>query len=955
MTTRFVALVLLAAATVAGVAWWFLPEPTTSIAEPDEKSSESAFYQTLDTQPAPVLSPEQALAAFRIAPGFTIELVAAEPLIQAPVAMDWDEHGRLYVVEMRGYMRDVHGTDSDKPIGRVVRLLDNDGDGRMDASEVFLGELINPRAVAVVNEGVLIGEPPNLWLCALPTPDALCMNKRRVGAYASDATAVNVEHMENGLRRGLDSWLYNAKSPRSLRLEKGALIEREGIHRGQWGIAQDDYGRLLYNHNSTWLQADLFAAEDLMQNGAPERPQGLGVNLTELAEVFSVRVNPGVNRAYLDNTLRPDGRLHYVTGVSGLSVYRGDQFPPEYRGDVFVPEVAANVVAQFTLREDGIALKAEQRLYDDEQWGKRDFLASTDERFRPVDALNGPDGALYIIDMYRGIVQDKFFLTEELREQILARQLDTPIDHGRIWRVRHTTGKADRSVLDLGAASDVDLITALADANGWVRDTAQRLLLARGGDHTTALAAVASGDQTVAALHALWTLQGRGELQREQIMQAAHSGDVHRQVQALRAGRSLLTAQDLLALHDEWRGAAEVLAMQLAFAMGDHSADTRIREALAENLGANLSSAYVRQAVVRALSTRELPFLRDLLASEALAVDGAPGREALQALTGSAYRNLRGDTGAAGKSNPELLELLALAASRRGAFSWQQVAMLDGLHSAAAGAGFVPVRLDGPPPIFTDTSIAEQDPLWAARMGARAAFTWPGDERALGLKPLSPAQRELMVRGEHFYPHCASCHGDSGAGIAGLAPPLAGSLWVTGPQEWLARIILQGLAGPVTVRGETFDGLMPGHGHLAELDDATLAGLMTYLRRNWGNAAEAVGVEAVARIRAVSAGRTQPWTVAELEAVPYDRGYGRFEGDYGISFVTITVTEKPDGLYISAPLYGGGQLNAMNDTTFNVSAGNESATIEFVVDADGAVNSLLLHRKGETITAQRKQ
>ncbi|MCP4829730.1 MAG: cytochrome c, class I, partial [Proteobacteria bacterium] len=377
----------------------------------------------------------QAVAAFRIAPGFEIELVAAEPLVEEPVAMAWDEHGRLYVVELRGYMRDAYGNDSNAPLGQVVRLEDTDGDGRMDSSEVFLGGLVNARAVAVVNEGVLVAEPPHLWLCEVPSRESLCDRKRRVGDYAVDVES-NVEHMENGLLQGLDNWLYNAKSNRSLRLESGELLERRGSSRGQWGITRDAVGRLLYNHNSTWLQADLFAGEDLVQAGRMRQLKGLGVNLTSPAPVYSVRVNPGVNRAYLPDTLRADGRLNQATGVSGLVAYLGDQFPRRYHGDVFVPEVAGNVVAQFEMREEGIALTAEQQLYADSRWGKRDFLGSTDERFRPVDAYNGPDGALYIIDMYRGIVQDDHFLTDELREQIFQRQLDAPIGMGRIWRIR---------------------------------------------------------------------------------------------------------------------------------------------------------------------------------------------------------------------------------------------------------------------------------------------------------------------------------------------------------------------------------------------------------------------------------------------------------------------------------------------------------------------------------------
>jgi mono/diheme cytochrome c family protein len=918
-----------------------------------ETSSEPLFYQTLDTRPAPVLSPEEALSAFRIAPGFEIELVAAEPLVDTPVAMAWDEYGRLYVVEMRGYMRDAYGTDSDAPVGRVVRLEDADGDGRMDHSEVFLDALVTPRAVAVVNEGVLIGEPPNLWLCEVPTRAALCEHKRSIGGYATDVTAANVEHMENGLRPGLDNWLYNAKSARSLRIEDGELVERQGVNHGQWGITQDDYGRLLYNHNSTWIQADFFAAEDL-QPVAPDHPQGLGVNLTSPAEVFSVRVNPGVNRAYLDNTLRPDGRLLNATGVSGLAAYRGDQFPLEYHGDVFVPEVSANVVAQFALSEDGITLEASQRLYDDDQWGKRDFLGSTDERFRPVDALNGPDGALYIIDMYRGIVQDDHFLTDELREQIFERHLDTPLGKGRIWRVRHTRGKADRGFPDLAAAGSTELIAALRHPNGWVRDTAQRLLLARDGDLTAPLAQVAAGDNTLAALHAIWTLQGRGELQRNLVLQLARSNDTQRQIQALRAGDSLLQAADVLELQAELQGAPEALAMQLAFTFGDHVSDADVRHALLALLAQNSASPYVRQAVVRAVAGQELAFLQEYLISGSFSEHGVAAKAALRALANAAYLGLRGDVTVADNTNPALLELLSLAASRDGEFAWQQQAMLKGMENVSRSTGFVAAKLDGPPPIFADSSIDESNPLWPARKGARAAFTWPGDEMAQGLQPLSPQQQEMVLLGETFYAQCAACHGAAGGGVSGLAPPLAGASWVVGPPEWLARIILQGLSGPVDVQGQQFNGDMPPHGHLAGLDDATLAGLMTYLRRNWGNKAGAVSVEAVAAIRAASADRGGPWTVAELEAVPVDRNYTRFEGEYAISFVTLTVMAKPDGLYISAPMYGAGKLDAVNDTTFTVQAGGEQAKIEFVVEPGGAVNSLLLHRGGELIPVQRK-
>jgi mono/diheme cytochrome c family protein len=283
------------------------------------------------------------------------------------------------------------------------------------------------------------------------------------------------------------------------------------------------------------------------------------------------------------------------------------------------------------------------------------------------------------------------------------------------------------------------------------------------------------------------------------------------------------------------------------------------------------------------------------------------------------------------------------------------MAMLEGMKSVAASTDFVPAVLEASPEIFSDGSISEQNPLWEARMRGRAAFTWPGDELALGIMPLSPGQLEAMALGERFYLQCGTCHSADGAGIAGLAPSLVGAIWVTGPPEWLARIILQGLNGPVKVKGEIWNGVMPAHGHLSELNDETLAGLMTYVRRSWGNKADPVSVTTAAESRAASADRMLPWTVAELQSVPYDRGYGSFEGAYSISFVTFTVIEKSDGLHLEVPMYGGGLMEPLSATTFMAGAGGENVKLEFIADEDGAVNTMLMYRKGEKILIKRKE
>ena len=303
----------------------------------------------------------------------------------------------------------------------------------------------------------------------------------------------------------------------------------------------------------------------------------------------------------------------------------------------------------------------------------------------------------------------------------------------------------------------------------------------------------------------------------------------------------------------------------------------------------------------------------------------------------------------------ELLALLDLMASRRFDNAWQQVAMLNGLEGVVDQSGFTPALLKAVPDIFADASVSEKDPLWNARLKGRRAFTWPGDELAMGIKPLSPEQLALMALGEGFYHRCADCHGADGGGTTGLAPPLAGVSWVVGPPEWLGRIILQGMTGPLEINGVNWNGVMPPHAGMGDLDDATLAGLMTYLRRSWGNKADPVSTEQAAAIRAASADRGKPWTAAELEAVPFDRGFGRFVGKYSISFITMTVSEREEGLYLEVPMYGEGVAEQLSENTFKAAAGGERVKLEFVIQEDGTVDTMNMYRGAEKIPLKRSE
>lgn len=910
------------------------------------------FYQTLDVPPAPSLSPAQALAAFSIAPDFKIELVAAEPMVEDPVAMAWDENGDLYVVEMRGFMPDAYGNGADQPVGRVVKLRDNDNDGVMDESRVFLDDLVLPRAVAIVNEGVLIGEPPTLWLCKNNHPETGCGEKVRVGGYAHQVNEANVEHMENGLLMGLDNWLYNAKSARRIRLNNGQLEEQNLHARGQWGIAKDNQGRLFYNTNSNYLSADLFPGEHFIgERGI----SGLNERLTEQDEVFSVRVNPGVNRSYIDGILREDGRLKAPTAVSGLAVYTGDQFPAEYQRDVFVPEPGANVVAQLRLHGDDIKLQAEHITYPDAQWGQREFLASTDERFRPVDAKIGPDGALYIIDMYRGIIQETAFLTDELREQIFDRKLDRPLGNGRIWRISHREGNNQHLSLNLAAASNQQLVTLLGHANSWHRDTAQRLLIGRGKVAVGLFEQQISKGSVLAASHALWTLEGRQQLSAKQLLAAINRNNTTLSLQALRAGGQLLSEQQLLAIIDSHKPLTAALQQQLLFDLARHNDQPNIQQTFMSLLNLSVDSRYIQQALAKAIQGQEFAFLQLLLNNDNWQNSSPARTEFLTLLTAKAYQQLRGDLTSNAPAPEALQQLTELIANNRGPLAWRQAAMFDGLFKVTRQANFSPAQMAKAPTLFTETSDVDQPALNEKRLQGRRAFTWPGDERASGATPLTPAQLALKAEGEKLFSGCSNCHGQDGLGVVGLAPALADSPWVTGPPEWLGRIILQGMQGPVVIHGVEWNGVMPPHQALPGFDDRGLAGLMTYLRRSWGNSADPVSVEQVSAIRAASSDQTAPWTVAELEKVPFESDLQRFVGDYKLSFVTINISLAGDQLAMKIPMYGESKLQLVNDMTFSGGDASNSIDLRFVEGDDGNINAFILLRDGQEMTAEKIQ
>jgi hypothetical protein len=291
---------------------------------------------------SPVLSPEASMKTIVMPPGYRLELVASEPMIEEPVVIDWDPDGRLWVVEMPGYMEDMSATTEMQPTGRVSVLEDTDNDGKMDKKTVFLDKLVLPRALKVLDRGVLVGEPPTLWLARDTDGDLKADTKEPVTDKYGTLMA-NVEHNANSLLWGMDNWMHTSEVDVMLRLKDLKFEVKPTLSRGQWGATQDDAGRVYRNTNSAALFVDIVSTPYYARNPSLLRTRGSYETLDtgDLNTTWPLRPTPGVNRGYQDGVLRPDKTLAAFTAVAAPTVFRGDRLPAELEGNVFLVEPSA--------------------------------------------------------------------------------------------------------------------------------------------------------------------------------------------------------------------------------------------------------------------------------------------------------------------------------------------------------------------------------------------------------------------------------------------------------------------------------------------------------------------------------------------------------------------------------------------------------------------------------------
>jgi mono/diheme cytochrome c family protein/glucose/arabinose dehydrogenase len=848
---------------------------------------------------SPVLSPAESMKKIVLPPGYRLELVASEPMIQEPVAIDWDSSGRMWVIEMPGYMENMPATTELQPTGRVSILEDTNDDGRMDKKTVFLDKLVLPRTLKVLERGVLIAEPPNLWL-ARDTDGDLVADTKDLVTKSYGQPAANVEHNENALLWALDNWMYTSEGTTLLRLKDGAFEVRTTLSRGQWGATQDDAGRVYRNTNSAALFVDVVPTPYFARNPHMMRTRGSYETLDtgDLNTVWPIRPNPGVNRGYQDGVLRPDKTLAAFTAVGAPTFYRGDRLPRELSGNVFLAEPAGNLVSRIIVTDDGTMLRG-KKAYE-----RGEFIASTDERFRPVNLSSAPDGTLYVVDMYHGIIQHKGYITEYLRDQILSRRLERPQGHGRIYRVVHTTTKRGPKPA-LARMKGPQLAELLSHPNGWWRDMAQQLIVER-GDRS----AIPALEQKAEAapdwrtrLHAMWTLDGIDAVEPATITKALEDSSRDVRVAAVR-------------IAERWLNDAKH-PIQAAVLKKIDDQDWAVRRQLAASLG-----ALPVPARIPALATLLERYGDDPMTVDA-AVSGLRGSEhvVLQRLL-EATEQTPQRTGAAvvlaatlvrGGEDARLQELFqSAAAAVRPA--WQRDALLEGAEAALlngplpgsgrrgagsgrgaapsaatgtapggrAGPGGAPAfpgarPSDGPPaaagrgrgnqaavPLTREPAGLTQLAAAGGETGKRASallarLTWPGKPVEAGAAPaaapLAPAEAKRFDDGKAVYAGlCQACHQENGQGLDKVAPSLVGTNFALAAPHVPVRILINGKEGPI--------GLMPPLGSV--LGDDQIAAVLTYVRRAWGNQGSPIDPGGVADVRKQTTGRTRPWTEKEL-------------------------------------------------------------------------------------------
>lgn len=473
-----------------------------------EKDENGKIIVNQNPSPTPV-SPEESMNLMALQKGYHLELVASEPMVSEPVAIVWDGNGRMYVAEMNTYMQDVDGTGQKFNTCKIKLLEDTNADGKMDKATVYLDSLVLPRMMLCLDDRLLVNETftNNIYSYRDTNKDGHADEK--VIVYENnDGDTKNLEHQKSGLMWNIDNRIYVTVDKVRYTFENGKLIPEElnGNPIGQWGLGFDDYGRLFFSSAGGEKAALGFQQNNFYGN--LEFKDQLPGDFQEPWPIIATHdVQGGVKR------LRPDNTLNHFTASTGQTIFRGDALPADVKGDYFVAEPVGRLIRRAkVINTDGkITMK--------NAYHQQEFIASADLNFRPVNMATGPDGCLYIVDMYRGIIQESNWTKQGsyLRTKILEKGLEKNVGRGRIYRVVYDKIKPSKAKPDLLNASSAKLVSYLSHPNGWWRENAQKLLVLRNDKSVVPQleTKVKTSTNHLEKIHALWTLSGLHALSKE--------------------------------------------------------------------------------------------------------------------------------------------------------------------------------------------------------------------------------------------------------------------------------------------------------------------------------------------------------------------------------------------------------------------------------------------------------
>ncbi|MEO6996349.1 MAG: c-type cytochrome, partial [Lacunisphaera sp.] len=462
--------------------------------------------------PSIALSPADSIATMQLPPGYHLQTVLSEPEVQEPVMIAFDGNGRMFVAEMRTYMQDADGTGELLPRCRVSMFEDTKGDGVYDRHTIFADHLVLPRILIALDDRVIIGETNTDDLYAYRDTNGDGVADEKKLWFKGEPRGGNLEHQPNGLIWALDNSLCATYYDYRLHFTTGTAIkETIPVNGGQWGLTQDDWGKVWFLNAGNETGPVHF-----QQNILYGEFEASGEYGKDFKTVWPIEHIPDAQGG--PDELRADHSLNHFTATCGQDIYRGDRLPADLRGDLLFAEPAGRLIrrAKITVN-DGITQVS--NAYD-----QSEFIRATDPLFRPVNMVTAPDGTLYIVDMYRGIVQESEWTKKGsyLRKQIDAYHLAQEIGGGRIYRLVHDgfTPGPQPHMLD---ETPAQLVVHLSHPNGWWRDTAQKLLVLR--HDLSVVPALEMLAQTPSIdprprLHALWTLDGLGALKPALILVA---------------------------------------------------------------------------------------------------------------------------------------------------------------------------------------------------------------------------------------------------------------------------------------------------------------------------------------------------------------------------------------------------------------------------------------------------